>query len=242
MANNLIEDSELTALANNPNHCKSCGNYIDFIGIGEGRQKAKKAGATAISANAPDEGWKYNLRMAYSLIKGNNVATSVALTNLNKSENDQNIYLATKDFGIPNTKKNIDTHNGVVKTYIKYNYAGIDSYAKDCNNLNRLIKSVDFDAEAANKRLGVDGSDENKGEAQALASIQAKLKKMDAEAKCTEAVEAAEQQKSKEEILETIKAGTSVGASSKDNIVKYFAYGLGGLIVLTAIILLIKNR
>lgn len=241
MSNSLIENNELTTLASNPNHSKNSGDYQPFLGIGEGRAKAKTAAGKAASSSTPDANWKSSVERAYGILKGNKAGSNTALSRISKKENIDNIFLATKDFGIPTDKKSIDFHNGAVGVYLKYDYAGIGAGKADCLLLNDFIGKVEADIEAANTRLSAGSADADKGEIQALTKVQSKIKSMIAENRCVEKAEALEQQKSKEETLATLKAATQ-STDKADNTIKYFAYGLGGLIILTGIVLLIKNR
>lgn len=242
MSNYLIENSELTTLAYNPNHFMASGNYESFLGIGEGKSKAKKAAGKAASSATADENWKNNTRKAYTSIKGDAAATSTAVSRIDNKENIGNIFLVTQDFGIPKTKTDLQSHNSAVSAYIKYNYAGLDGISNDCLRLNDLAGIIDADVEAANKRLGAGATGAAKAELQALANVQAKIKKLIALNRCLEKAELLEQQKSKEETLSTLKEATGAASGVSDNTIKYFAYGLGGLVILTGLIFLIRNR
>lgn len=242
MSNSLIENSELTTLAYNPNHFRMSGQYNSFLGIGEGKSKAKKAAGKAVTSAKPDDNWKANVRKAYNAIKGDSAATNTAVSRIDKKENIENIFLATQDFGIPKTKTELQSHNSAVAAYLKYNYGGLNSISNDCLKLNDLAGVVDADVEAANKRLGAGATGAAKAELQALANVQASIKKLIAVNRCVEQAELLEQQRSKEETLSTLKQATGQDMATSDNTIKYFAYGLGGLVILTGIILLIKNR
>ena len=210
--------------------------YNTFLGIGEGRQKAKKVSGQVATLEQANAAFKDKINRAYSVIKGNDAATNTAKSNLNKPNGVENVFLAVKDFGSPTTKKNINDHNAAVKIYLKYNYANIES--ADCDALMKQVEVIDAEVDRANKVQSAQQG--NAPEVAALANVQNKIKKFLIEQQCEKKQEEAEQLKAKEETLASLKG--SLPKDDKSNTLKYVAYGVGGLVILIAVVMLIRKK
>ena len=210
--------------------------YNTFLGIGEGRQKAKKVSGKLATLEQANAAFKDKINRAYSVIKGNDAATNTAKSNLNKPNAIENVFLAVKDFGTPTNKKNILDHNAAVKVYIKYNYANIES--EDCDALMKQSEVIDAEVEKANKEQSAQKGNPN--EVAALANVQNKIKKFLIDQQCEKKQEEAEQLKAKEETLASLKG--SLPKDDKNNTLKYVSYAIGGLVVVIAVIMLVRKK
>jgi hypothetical protein len=211
--------------------------YRDFLGIGTGKQKAKRVSGQVATLTQANISFKEKMVKAYNVIKGNEAMTNTAKRRLEEPNGLENVFLAVRDFGSPTTKKNIGNHLAAVDAYIKYNYAQVPEM--DCETLIRQVSVIDADVEAANKV--VSAGQGNPTTAAALANVQSKIKKQVAEKDCEKMQEEAEQTKAKEETLSSLSAAAKIG-DKQDNTLKYASYGIGGLVVLIAVIMLIRRK
>lgn len=227
-----IENNDLQQMTN----MSDVEAYHTFLGIGEGKSKAKKVAGKISTIEGANAAFKDKINRAYSVIKGNDVAINQAKSNLNKPNGLENIFLAVKDFGSPTNKKNINDHNAAVKIYLKYDYANIQS--EDCDALMKQVEVIDAEVDRANKVQSAQQG--NPTEVAALANVQNKIKKFLIEQQCEKKQEEAEQLKAKEETLSSLKG--SISKDDKSNTLKYVAYGVGGLVILIAVIMLIRKK
>ena len=211
--------------------------YLTILGIGEGRSKAKKVGADVALIEQANAAFKEKMLRTYRLIKGNDAQTNLAKLTIEKPNGVENVFLAVKDFGSPNNKKNINDHNIAVATYLKYNYAFIET--ADCNELRKLYEIIDQEVEKANK-IQTAGKG-NATEVAALANVQTKVKKFYIEQDCEKKQEESEQEKAKEETLSSLQQATQP-KDDKGNTLKFVSYGIGGLVILISIILLVRKK
>jgi len=228
-----IESNDLQRMTN----LQDVEAYNTFLGIGEGKAKAKKvAGQVAILEGA-NAAFKDKIVRAYSLIKGNDVQTNIAKSVINKPTAVENVFVAVKDFGSPTNKKNINDHNTAVGVYIKYNYANLES--ADCGTLMKLVDTIDAEVDKANKIQSAGKG--NPTEVAALANVQAKIKKYLVEQECEKKQEEAEQAKAKEETLGSLQMATKT-QDDKNNTLKYVSWGIGGLVVIISVLMLIRKK
>lgn len=227
-----IENNDLQRMTN----MSDVEAYNTFLGIGEGKQKAKKVAGQVATLEQPNVAFKDKIMRAYGVIKGNDAATNIAKSNINKTNGVENVFLAVKDFGTPTTKKNILDHNAAVKVYLKYNYANIQS--EGCDSLMKQVEVIDAEVDRANKVQSAQQG--NATEVAALANVQNKIKKFLIDQECEKKQEEAEQLKAKEETLASLKG--SLPKDDKSNTLKYVAYGVGGLVILIAVVMLIRKK
>lgn len=211
-------------------------SYSSFLGIGEGRRKAKKQAGQIATVEQPNAAFKDKIFKVYSTIRENEAATNTAKSNLNKEGGVENVFVAVKDFGTPTTKKNILDHNAAVAAYIKYNYANLPN--ADCDTLMKVIGSIDADVEAANKAQSAGQG--NPTSVAAYGKIQAKVKKLLIEQDCEKKQEQLEQEKAKEETLGSLTSATKI-TDKKDNTLKYVSFGIGGVVVLISLVMLFRK-
>ena len=211
--------------------------YHTFLGIGEGKKKAKNVASNIATLEQANAAFKDKIVRAYNVIKGNDVATNIAKSRVDKPNAIENIFVAVKDFGSPTNKKNINDHNSAVGVYLKYNYANLES--ADCDTLLKLVDVIDAEVEKANKIQSAGKG--NATEVAALANVQVKVKKYLVEQDCEKKQEEAEQAKAKEETLGSLQAATKT-EEDKNNTLKYVSWGIGGLVVLISVLLLIRKK
>jgi hypothetical protein len=211
--------------------------YNTFLGIGEGKAKAKKVASQVAVLEQANAAFKDKMMRAYSVIKGNDTQTNIAKSVINKPNGLENVFLAVKDFGSPTNKKNINDHNTAVGQYLKYNYANLEN--ADCDTLLKLVDTIDTDVENANKLQSAGKG--NPTAIAALSNIQTKIKKFAIEQECEKKQEEAEQTKAKEETLASLKDSTKT-QDDKNNTLKYVSWGIGGLVVLISVLMLVRKR
>lgn len=102
----------------------------------------------------------------------------------------------------------------------------------------KQVEVIDAEVEKANKVQSAQQG--NPIEIAALANVQNKIKKFLIEQQCEKKQEEAEQLKAKEETLSSLKG--SLSKDDKSNTLKYVAYGVGGLVILIAVIMLIRKK
>lgn len=242
-----IENNELCALSDlqRKDGFVYDDGYYSLLGIGEGRSKAKKEKVKQASLSEANVAFKNSIEKTYNVIKGSKdakVESAEALTNLKKDGGLENIFLAVQEFGTPVNKNDLEIHNARVNTYIKYEYAQMEGY--DCEDLFKLKGIIDTDFEAANRRQS-SGSKKsarvNQAEIGALANVKSKVDKLFVNGDCERKMEEAERLKSKEETLSTIQESAKALEGKEDKTLTYVAYGVGGVVLLVAIVMLVRK-
>ena len=220
--------------------------YYSLLGIGEGREKAKKQKVKQATLEQSNAVFKESITKTYNFIKGNKdarVASQQALSNLNKEGGLENVFLAVQEFGTPVSKNDLEIHNARVKVYMKYEYAQMDDY--DCEQILKLKGIIDTDFEAANRKQSSGSKNQvraNQAELGALANVKSKVDKIFVNNDCERKMEEQEKQKAKEETLATITEGAQKIKGAEDKTITYIAYGVGGVVLLIAITMLIRRK
>ena len=218
----ILEDNELCALSDNRFY-KPNQTHLGFLGIGEGKSKAKKLGGEIAGIDAPNAKFKDKMLKVYRTIKGDSVATATAEKNIGNQGGVATVFQVVKDFGSPTTKAGLSKHNSIVRVYMDYDYVNLPKYANDCLLLGNILSKAQADMEAYNQKQAASGASGSTPYMEGLANVVGRLKT----------------QMSQSETLEALKSATSAGKS--DSTLNYIAYGLGGLIVLTGIVVLIRK-
>lgn len=239
-----IENNDLTALAEHKNMVgEGYGyGYNDFLGIGSKKKKVKTIAQGVNVRSKADSNFKKQMIRLYQNIKGNIGIRNASLKAIEQPNGLEATYQAVQTFGSPSNEKSLEKHNIYVSIFTKYFIPSDIQDGADCNALFVVLSELEADAELAEKRA----SAENRPEMQqavsiAIAERQNQIKKLISKANCESKREQEEAQKATQETLATLKEATSSSTLGADKTTNYIAYGIGGVVLLIAIVILVRK-
>lgn len=235
-----IEINDLSALAeHNPNK-----NYVGFLGIGKAKKQAKKIVASVSTSEGANEDFRNRMVQVYqNVFKGASSLKNEAINNINKPNGVEVVYQATERFGVPSNKSQLEAHNVYVGYLSKYFVPIVPSTIQDCENLLIILEDIQAEVDAKNKMAAAGNRTAiTQASLVVLADRESEVKKVIAKSQCEKKIEEEAKTQSREETLSTLKQATTTPPSTSDNTTKYIAYGVGGLVIVIALIMLTKKN
>lgn len=237
MALDILENSELSALGGSRMQvAKGNNGFYGFLGVGEGKVAAKKAGAVAkqaamVGLSNPIE---YRKRMMdlYNKVKGEAKFKGIAIQRLNEPNGLVIIKKVIDKFGYPTTNNLLKSHNGQYEAFSKY--FGI-SENSSCVELNRVLTSVEIDLKELSKQ-----ETESSGYRSGLEAVKDEVLKYMQLTKCESDADKAERL-SVEQSEKTLKESALTSAAASKKTRTYIAIG-GGVVLLLGVFAILKSK
>lgn len=244
MAIEMLESNELAALSNSRLGTKSFldePTYQSFLGIGEGKMKAKRNVALAsqqvLASTQADEGFKTKMKILYLNLKGVPNEKTIAQQQMDAPNGLDAVKQVIKLWGTP-TPKSLGAHNTYVDVYTRY-FIPDDSSTLDCSVLTTMAEQLTIELEETNqkKASGVSGS-YLVPKADSLAAKLSQVKKLMSKQQCEAKAQKLATEESNKSTISTFEKLSEGGSS---NTIKYGLYGLGGLILIGGLYILLKK-
>jgi hypothetical protein len=218
--------------------------YNDFLGIGEKKKKVKTIAQGVVARTKADENFKKQMIRLYQNTKADLGIRDASLRNIEKENGLEATYQVVQTFGSPTNEKSLEKHNTYVSIFTKYFIPSEVGDGVDCKALMTLLGELESDAEVTEKRLASGGrADIGQASSLAIAERGNQVKKLMVKANCQAKFEAEESAKATQETLSTLQQATGGSPTQKsDNTTKYITYGVGGVVILIAMVLLLRKN
>ena len=239
-----IENNDLTALAEHKNMVGEGYGYGYYDVVGGKKKKVKTIAQGLVARTKADENFKKQMIRLYQNTKADLGIRDASLRNIEKDNGLEATYQVVQTFGSPTNEKSLEKHNTYVSIFTKYFIPSEVGDGVDCRALLTLAGEIESDSEVTEKRLAAGGrADIGQAASLALAERLNQVKKMMVKANCQAKFEAEESAKATQETLSTLQQATGVSPTQKaDNTTKYITYGIGGVVILIAMVLLLRKN
>ena len=226
MSIELLENSELASLATS--RVGSKGFVDDYFNLSGKKKRALKG------LNLDEKNYVEQIDKLLSAIKGDKSSVNTSKKYL--KDNPALLRDLIKRYGTPNNPEGLRTINTAYSVFIKYPIP--DNL--DCAKADDLMSQLNNEIEAQSKQLGAGAKSRVVGRGlRILEDVKKDVKNALDKLKCEETKEKEEQERSRVETLEAVRTLATTD-DKKSNTVKYAIFGVGGLIVLIAGIILFK--
>lgn len=235
-----IENNDLSALAEHKNMVGEGYGYGYYEASGKKKVKTIAQGVSIRSQ--ADENFKKQMVRLYQNMKGDIGIRNASLKNIESPNGVEVVYQVVQTFGSPTNEKSLEKHNAYVDVFLKYFVPTSATQGVDCQNLEKTLGELEADNELAEKRAAA-GNRPDMAQAVSIAYATriSQVKKMMIGANCQAKKEEEESAKATQQTLSTLQQATAPTTTAPDNTTKYVTYGLGGAILLIAIVVLLKK-
>lgn len=215
------------------------------IGVAVQNKQIGKSADGLRGYKVADATFKNALASHYNRLKERKGEWNDAIANLDMPNGVEAAFQVVRDFGAPRKLDDFSKYNQQVNAYRTYFISDSQKQALDCETLFRLKEQISADMTSLNEQQSTGANPSLIGGAsQALSKRKALVEKLISQGDCVAKMEKALSEASTKQTLEQLQAATSATAtaSSKTNYLLYAAYGIGGILVITALVTLFKKN
>jgi hypothetical protein len=226
MSIELLENSELSSLATSRVGSKG---FVDDYFNASGKKKAVLQGLNLSNKNYPEQ-----LDNLFSAIKGDKSAVNTSKKYL--KQNPELLRDLIKRYGTPKNPEGLRFTNTAFTIFSKFPIPE----NLDCASAEGLMAQINNEIESESKQLGAGAKSRVISRTlRILEDLKKDVKNIVSKLKCEETQEKLEKERLESETLNAVKTLASED-DKKSNVVKYAIFGVGGLILLIAGIILFK--
>ena len=216
--------------------------YMSATGDLTTKRAAKKIGAQIFTLSEVTPNFREDMVKVYNgLIKKSDPLKTAAIKNIQSENGVEAAFEAVQIDGVPKSKKGLEKHNATVTYLLAYPIPNVENTVEGCQTLYRTLQNLEAEEKMQNERqqsgartVGTEAA------LRVIAERKKNINKLISENDCAKLIATQEEKQEQEATAAAIKAGTGGGQQSKT--FTYVAYGMAGLVVVVALVLLIRKK